>query len=211
MVMRLPEGTIMAANAAASELFGEKATALVGRRASSLLAGADAIHSAVALSALAAGALDSYNARRRLAARLGTEAWTCVRRFDIEGESIALGLVVPADGPRPGDGVGQELAATGTSWASSPRSAGPAKDRLNEVLDRLPLRKRQVVSALLQGERVSVIAASMFVSSSTIRSHLSAIFRAFGVRSQTELLSLLRSPDASSSGAGKATNERPPH
>jgi PAS domain-containing protein len=191
VVAGMPEGTILAANAAAAELLGEDATAVVGRRVNSLYAGADEIHSAVALSALAAGAVDSYNARRRLAGRLGAEAWTCVRRFDVEGGSIALGLVVPVDEPRPRDGIGEELAASDTSWVSGAQPAGS----VNEVLDGLPLRKRQIVSALLQGERVPAIAASMFVSASTIRSHLSVIFRAFGVGSQTELLSLLHSPD----------------
>jgi DNA-binding CsgD family transcriptional regulator len=198
----MPEGTILAANAAAAELLGEDATAVVGRRLNSLYAGADEIHSAVALSALAAGALDSYNARRRLAGRSGAEAWTCVRRFDVEGRSIALGLVIPIDEPRPRDGVGEELAASDTSWVSGAQPAGSVNDPLTEVLDGLPPRKRQIVSALLQGERVPTIAASMFVSTSTIRSHLSAIFRVFGVGSQTELLSLLHSPDSGASGAG---------
>ncbi|MDQ1494326.1 MAG: hypothetical protein QOG69_809 [Actinomycetota bacterium] len=205
VVVRMPEGTILAANAAAAELLGEDATAVVGRRVDSLYAGADEIHSAVALSALAAGAVDSYNARRRLAGRLGAEAWTCVRRFDVEGGSIALGLVVPVDEPRPRDGVGEELAASDTTWASQVQPAGSVNDQLDEALDGLSLRKRQIVSALLQGERVPAIAASMFVSTSTIRSHLSAIFRVFGVVSQTELLSLLRSPDKRASGAKAPT------
>jgi PAS domain S-box-containing protein len=198
VVVRVPEGTILAANAAAAELLGEDATAVVGRRVYSLYSGADEIHSAVALSALAAGALDSYNARRRLAGRQGAEAWASVRRFDVEGGSIALGLVTPVDEPRPRDGVGEELAASDTSWASRVQPAGSVRDPLTGVLDGLSVRKRQIVSALLQGERVPAIAASMFVSTSTIRSHLSVIFRVFGVGSQTELISLLRSPDRAS-------------
>jgi DNA-binding NarL/FixJ family response regulator len=69
-----------------------------------------------------------------------------------------------------------------------------------EVLDRLSTRQREIVAALLQGQRTRAIAASLFVSSSTVRSHLSAIFEAFGVRSQTELLSLLRSQKSPSDG-----------
>ncbi|MEY2553890.1 MAG: hypothetical protein QOC57_1750, partial [Ilumatobacteraceae bacterium] len=78
------------------------------------------------------------------------------------------------------------------------RPTGPEGDQQRNnygtlaTLDRLPLRQRQIVAALLQGDRTPTIAASLFVSNSTVRSHLSSIFAAFGVRSQTELLSLLR-------------------
>jgi DNA-binding NarL/FixJ family response regulator len=51
-----------------------------------------------------------------------------------------------------------------------------------------------IVAALLQGKRTATIAREMFISASTVRSHLSSIFRAFGVRSQADLISLLRSP-----------------
>jgi DNA-binding NarL/FixJ family response regulator len=40
----------------------------------------------------------------------------------------------------------------------------------------------------------------MFVSESTVRSHLSAIFKAFGVKSQTQLITLLRSRATGSLG-----------
>jgi DNA-binding NarL/FixJ family response regulator len=76
----------------------------------------------------------------------------------------------------------------------------PTAESPFEVLDRLPTRQREIVAALLQGQRTRAIAASLYVSSSTVRSHLSAVFKAFGVRSQTELLSLLRSENSSSDG-----------
>jgi DNA-binding CsgD family transcriptional regulator len=45
---------------------------------------------------------------------------------------------------------------------------------------------------LLQGERVPGIARSLFLSASTVRNHLTAIFAKFGVHSQEELIQLLR-------------------
>jgi DNA-binding CsgD family transcriptional regulator len=56
-----------------------------------------------------------------------------------------------------------------------------------------PLSSRQleVLSRLLRGERVPTIAAELFVSRSTVRNHLSAIFERFGVHSQAQLLATL--------------------
>jgi DNA-binding CsgD family transcriptional regulator len=206
VVIRLPEATVAAANAAALELFGQSAPTVLGRHASSLYRGADEVYSSVALSALATGAINSFTARRRLTTRAGAEAWAYVRRLEVADGVIALGLTVPVEEPRPRDAVEDELARfTNTDWDSrvpSPSAAGghgserisqPTAESPFEVLDRLSTRQREIVAALLQGQRTRAIAASLYVSSSTVRSHLSAIFMAFGVRSQTELLSLLRS------------------
>lgn len=56
----------------------------------------------------------------------------------------------------------------------------------------LTARQWQVLDRILRGERVSTIAQAMFLSQSTIRNYLSAIFRAFGVHSQAELIERLR-------------------
>lgn len=210
VVIGVPAMTILAANEACVELFGEAATALVGRHAGSLFHGADQVHANIALSALAAGALDSYNARRRVPTRGNAEAWVCVRTFDVAGVHIAIAAVVPADQPRPLDAVEEELAtATHMRWVSPADSTGrPASSRPHNVtdtysvLDGLSPRHRTIIAALMQGERTSAIARSQFVSESTIRSHLSAIYRAFGVHSQSELLSMLRMRNSSSAKAG---------
>jgi DNA-binding CsgD family transcriptional regulator/PAS domain-containing protein len=53
-------------------------------------------------------------------------------------------------------------------------------------------RQWEIVSRLLRGERVATIAAGMYLSRSTIRNHLSAVFAKVGVHSQEELLALYR-------------------
>jgi DNA-binding CsgD family transcriptional regulator/PAS domain-containing protein len=53
-------------------------------------------------------------------------------------------------------------------------------------------RQWEIASRLVQGDRVGTIAAEMFLSRSTVRNHLSAIFQKFGVHSQPELLALWR-------------------
>jgi DNA-binding NarL/FixJ family response regulator len=215
-VSRLPETIVLAANAAAVELYCQSADAMIGRHASSLFHGADEVHTAVALSGLAAGAVDSYCAQRRLATPSGVHVWLCVRRFDVDESQIAVAMTIPIDQPHPLDGVEEEFAtARGISWVSTATSGTTGVDasasRSNgestfAVLDRLPARQREIVAALLLGQRTSAIAASMFLSDSTVRSHLSAIFKAFGVHSQTELLAALR-PQKS---AAEATRRAPP-
>jgi DNA-binding CsgD family transcriptional regulator len=58
-------------------------------------------------------------------------------------------------------------------------------------LGTLTARQLDVLSRLVRGERVPTIAKEMFLSQSTVRNHLAAIFQHFGVHSQAELLALL--------------------
>jgi DNA-binding CsgD family transcriptional regulator len=71
---------------------------------------------------------------------------------------------------------------------------GPDLSSLSE-LGSLSAKQWEVLSRLLQGKRVRAIAREMFISESTVRNHLSAIFERFGVHLQAELLALLRDSD----------------
>jgi len=94
----------------------------------------------------------------------------------------------------------------GTLWriAMEVQAAGVADDfvRLPALvgafeIGRQPSRQLEVLARLLSGERVPSIAKSMFISQSTVRNHLSNIFKLVGVHSQAELISLaLRNSDA---------------
>jgi DNA-binding NarL/FixJ family response regulator len=53
-------------------------------------------------------------------------------------------------------------------------------------------RQWEVLTRLLRGERAPSIATDLHLSQSTVRNHLSDIFRKLGVHSQQELLQLLR-------------------
>jgi DNA-binding CsgD family transcriptional regulator len=56
-------------------------------------------------------------------------------------------------------------------------------------------RQSEILTRLLRGERVPDIANALYLSPSTVRNHLTAIYRKFGVHSQPELLAkLLRGP-----------------
>ena len=68
---------------------------------------------------------------------------------------------------------------------------GNGANRLVDLSD-LTMRQGEIVERLLQGHRVDAIARDLYVSPSTVRNHLSAIFEKFGVASQSELIELLR-------------------
>jgi DNA-binding NarL/FixJ family response regulator len=53
-------------------------------------------------------------------------------------------------------------------------------------------RQVEVLDRILAGSRVPAIARDLYLSQSTVRNHLSQIFRKYGVHSQVELIELLR-------------------
>jgi DNA-binding CsgD family transcriptional regulator len=59
-------------------------------------------------------------------------------------------------------------------------------------LSMLTGRQRDIVNRLLDGARVPSIAKSLFISRSTVRNHLSGVYRSLNVHSQAELIELLR-------------------
>jgi PAS domain S-box-containing protein len=71
--------------------------------------------------------------------------------------------------------------------------AGGAQGRSD--LSLLTQRELEIVRRVVSGDRVPAIAARMFLSPSTIRSHLSSVFRKFGMRSQQEIVDHFRTTD----------------
>jgi len=59
-------------------------------------------------------------------------------------------------------------------------------------LGKLTSREWAVLTHLLDGQRVSAIAAGLYVSQSTVRNHLSSIYAKLGVHSQVDLIRLIR-------------------
>jgi DNA-binding NarL/FixJ family response regulator len=59
-------------------------------------------------------------------------------------------------------------------------------------LGELTSREWAVLTRLLDGQRVSAIAADMYLSQSTVRNHLSSIYAKLGVHSQVDLIRLIR-------------------
>lgn len=103
------------------------------------------------------------------------------------------------------DAAGLRLVGSNTVQGST-RSTGDAEAMLVELLEmaqqptggalpeaaQLTPRQIEILKRLLAGNRVPRIARDLFISQSTVRNHLSLIYRRFAVHSQDDLLHLLR-------------------
>ena len=84
--------------------------------------------------------------------------------------------------------IAREVRAAGIPTRADVLPHGRALPYVKE----LSPRQQEVLRRLLQGERVPGIARNLFLSPSTVRNHLTAIFAKLGVHSQEELIQLLR-------------------
>jgi DNA-binding CsgD family transcriptional regulator len=74
-------------------------------------------------------------------------------------------------------------------------------------VSQLTARERQIVRMLVSGDRVRAIADRLFLSPSTIRNHLSSVFRKLGVGSQQELVDRFRTADSGTESGHAPTND----
>jgi DNA-binding CsgD family transcriptional regulator len=147
----------------------------------------------------------------RLILRLsgGSRAWITVAAVLATispGDPPALAFALTRDDASPaaagpaGDGRRElQLETHMQRIADELRTAGliPRLDQLPVLtetpqLGELTSREWAVLTRLLDGQRVSAIAAEMFLSQSTIRNHLSSIYAKLGVHSQVDLIRLIR-------------------
>jgi PAS domain S-box-containing protein len=118
--------------------------------------------------------------------------------------ALALALALSSDHEAPGGATGgterSRLDAELQRIARDLRVTGvvPKLDRLPDAtrfpaLARLTSREWEILVLLLDGQRVPSMAADLYVSQSTVRNHLSAIFSKLGAHSQADLIRQLRS------------------
>ncbi len=81
---------------------------------------------------------------------------------------------------------------------------GADQFRLSLLSERFSTRQSEILTRLLRGDRVQEIADAMYLSPSTVRNHLTAIYRKFGVHSQAELLAKLFRDAATQAGSHPA-------
>jgi DNA-binding CsgD family transcriptional regulator len=83
--------------------------------------------------------------------------------------------------------IGAEVTAAGLM----PDGSGTRYAGLAQLTDR----QNEIVRRLVDGQRVGSIARDLFISPSTVRNHLSAVYRQLGVDSQSRLIDRLRQRD----------------
>lgn len=84
--------------------------------------------------------------------------------------------------------IADEVRGAGVLGTINAIPAGSFYRKLGALTDR----EREILNRLLRGERVALIAEGLFIGRSTVRNHLSTIFKKFSVHSQAELIELLR-------------------
>lgn len=145
---------------------------------------------------------DAATAYGQLRVRDGEGSWVeaCLLTAPDDGSRQAFALIGP---PAPSFDVAEDrvvdLERRLRQIGAEVRAAGlldeirsmPRRDE-HPQLAQLTSRQWEVLVRLLRGDRVPAVARDLYVSQSTVRNHLSAIFHLFGVHSQAELLALLR-------------------
>jgi PAS domain S-box-containing protein len=149
------------------------------------------------LSAVARVAADESKATLRMHVRDGDANWRdvwCMVVAMCQHSPPRLGLAVAAMSEFGLDLTSElhrQLAVLG----------GDVLDGMDQLRSQIPsgnfsTRQWEILTRLVRGERVEEIAADLYLSPSTVRNHLAAIYKKFGVHSQTQLLAkLLTAPD----------------
>lgn len=179
-------------------LLGYEPSALIGRSLLTLVHVEDTPPFLLALAQTIASR-QAVVARVRVAGPNGTwSEMTCLISAVSQADPLRLGIVVSLGGPQPeheasGRVPGLDLMRVLEDMtASGGHSPAAGRDQRVRKLAALSSRQREIVTRLLAGERASQIAREMYLSPSTVRNHLTAVFRKFGVHSQIELIALLR-------------------
>jgi DNA-binding NarL/FixJ family response regulator len=107
------------------------------------------------------------------------------RRLLVDG---VAGVVLEAD---LGRALVPTLEAVLAGQVSYPAESMPA--RVRETLSK---REKQILGMVVLGFSNAEIAAKLYVSQSTVKSHLSSAFATLGVRSRKEAVALILDPDA---------------
>ena len=105
--------------------------------------------------------------------------------------ALVIGLVDAPNRAKPIIDRVNHLEAKLARIGAEVRSAGVVQPRSAVSfieLTGLTQRQNEIVRRLVGGQQVETIAGDLFVSPSTVRNHLSAIYKALGVKSQSELI-----------------------
>jgi DNA-binding CsgD family transcriptional regulator len=99
---------------------------------------------------------------------------------------VPQGDEVTSQGETAGQRLVQRLRDSVPDAAVAPRAYGL------RAVSRLTPRELDIVRRVVTGDRVRAIAERLFLSQSTVRNHLSSVYRKLGLRSQQELVDRFR-------------------
>jgi DNA-binding CsgD family transcriptional regulator len=164
---------ILGASRRVYELLGTDPGSLRGSRLSDLLHPAGGSTAPAACELLASGQIESFRARRHFHRADGTDVLVraTLRVVTFEGRRFGLAIIDPDAG--------------GGLMDVADIQGGPAP------LGQLTARQHEILCHLAQGDSVEQIASATYLSTSTVRNHLSVIYKKFGVHSQAGLLAKL--------------------
>ncbi len=170
------DGHVQAVSRSLADYTGHDSNDVVGRHFTDLAIANDLPKVIGRLAQVANGQLDEHTGTLQIANR-HTGAFdtfvVCAQPFDLGDRTAAIVSLLPA--------------------APAVPAAPTDDDRASYLAEfRLSGREREILDLVDQGYRVSTIAKSLFISPSTVRNHLSAIFRKVGVTNQAELLERLK-------------------
>ena len=182
------------------ELLGLEPQALLGQSAFTAVHPED-IATVLQLAAHAAGGLPGSAGRVRLRDSEGGWCWCRLTLHELVGGepgSFALSISGTGEGgttsePRTKEleehlrRIAREISSSGVAALST---AMPTSLEAPEI-STLSSREYEILVRLARGERVAAIARTLFLSESTVRNHLTSVYRKFGVGSQQELLTRL--------------------
>lgn len=194
-----PDWTVVSVSSDIAGIVGIAPADMVGRRLIGAVREPDVQHLLTA--AQRSGTDDSV--AMRIEIRDGSGDWrlVCCVLSSVAGAAGRFFILMPETEPetRPGLDPSSEVDAHLHQIASEVDASGMLERMgVNSQLIPLPemaaltARQWEVLSRLLVGDRVPTIAADLFISQSTVRNHLAAIYELFGVHSQAELIKLVR-------------------
>jgi DNA-binding CsgD family transcriptional regulator len=164
---------ILGASRRVYDLLGTDPGSLGGVLLSDLLHRAGGSHAPAACELLASGHIESFRARRHFHRTDGTDVLVraTVRVVTFEGSRFGLAIIDPdaSDGP---------MDVADIRGGHAP-------------LGQLTARQHEILCHLARGDSVEQIAAATYLSTSTVRNHLSVIYKKFGVHSQAGILAKL--------------------
>jgi PAS domain S-box-containing protein len=202
---------IQHASADARRVLGTDPTDLIGQPLLGLIHPGDSGGFVTTVSAAAAS-----NTTMMCSARLrgGDRQWhnlTCYVSALCDHAPPRIGLAAsrPVDSPGAPEQAGRrELEQVVWRIAMELRAAGVISEEPTAITNGPPQRAAQlssrqweIVQRLLRGQDAARIASEIYLSPSTVRNHLVAVYRKFGVHSQVQLLSLLHDERRDSSAS----------